>query len=277
MRTISVCCLALLACDGKSRLATQMENLQQRKDDLKKAKEEKNKPAVVPEAKLDAPYSNASATVLLPDAPCPAGFWALFPGAAPGATPEEKKSNEAKRKELATGLLAATYLVKLRGPSLVKLSAFDAPKGTFQVDVVGSVDCIDSAGHVTISWTNAQAGDPGSSAAKEGVELRQRFWLAPPTVFSIPKASMTEAKEFESKNKVALSARIVGAAGEVEVDKKLIKMQKVETKAAGETVGYGGGMEDWGAGRLLRLNVAGFRVATQLEAVELYETKTLAK
>jgi hypothetical protein len=281
MKTHLFLTILLVACnspDGK--MNSKIEALKKKQEDIKKEKA-KAEDALVPLAKevikLSAPYEEGDSIVLVPDGPCPEGFWSLFSGTAPGATAEEKKANEAKRKELATKLQSANYLVKYRGAQLIKMAEFNAPKGYFEVASAGSIDCHDSIGNVTISWTNAKAGDPGNSAAKEGAELRQLYWLAPTVDFTIPASSLTAAKEFEQKNKFAMSARVAGTFGKTEVHKKLIKVGKVQEKAAGETIGYGGGLEDWGAGRLLRLQVAGFRVATQLEAVELYETKTLSK
>lgn len=264
--------------DSKAKRAQeQLEALKKKQEAEAKAKAEKaNKPiATEPKdpVKLDPPYDERQATVIVPDGPCPEGFWALFPGDAPGTTPEEKKANAAKRKELAEKLRAQKYLVKLRGGAQVTLSPYDAPKGQFTIDVLGTVDCTDSFGHIAIAWTDAKAGDPGASAAKDGAEVTQNVWMAPPVPFTLPIKSMTEAKAFNDQNRFGLSARVGFTLGKVEVDKKIKRVSKVTEKveAAGETISIGGGSEDWGAGRLVRVDLLGIRVATDQEKKQLFE------
>lgn len=263
--------------EGSSRTSEQLEQLKKKKEEQAKqaaAKEKaKLEPPVVESIKLDPPYDDASAVVINPDGPCPENFWALFGGDVPGASPEEKKANAAKKKELADQLRAKKYLVKLRGTPGVTLSPYDAPNGKFTIDVAGSIDCTDSLGHVTIAWTDAKAGDPGASAAKQGAEITQNVWMAPPLPFTLPIKSLVEAKEFNDKNRFGLSARVAFAPGKVDLDKKLKKIGKVTEKAAGETLTIGGGVEDWGAGRLLRAELLGVRVATDREKKQLFDQR----
>jgi hypothetical protein len=163
--------------------------------------------------------------------------------------------------------------VKLRAPDQVVLRDFDAPKGAFPLEVAGSIECTDSFGHVALAWTAAKAGDPGNSAAKQDADITQNYWMAPPVTFSIPMKSMNDAKEWKNANRIGLSARVVFKLGKVEVDKKLHKVAKVTEKAAGETISIGGGTEDWGAGRLVRVELIGLRVATDKEKTQLFEKK----
>lgn len=270
--------LALAACSDppSKRTQQQLEALQKKKASDKAAKEAaENAPAPLPTEvlRLDPPYDDAQAWVLTPDGPCPEGLWALFPGDAPGDTPEEKKANQARRKELADGLKQKPFLVKMKGASFVTLSPYDAPKGRFTIDVKGTIDCTDSFGHVSIAWTDAKAGDPGASAAKDGAEVTQNVWTAPPVTFELPIKSLTEAKAFNDQNRFGLSARVAFIAGKVDVDKKLKKVAKVTEKAHGETLTIGGGTEDWGAGRLLRANLVGIRVATDREKKQLFDQR----
>jgi hypothetical protein len=264
--------------DNKARRAQeQLEALKKKQEAEAKARAEKsNKPlATEPkeQVKLDPPYDERQAVVIVPDGKCPEGFWALFPGEAPGTTPEEKKANAAKRKELADQLRSQKYLVKLRGGQQVTLSAYDAPKGQFTIDVLGTVDCTDSFGHIAIAWTDAKAGDPGNSAAKDGAEVTQNVWIAPPVPFTLGIKSMTEAKTFSDQNRFGLSARVGFTLGKVQVDKKLKKVAKVteNVAAAGESISIGGGVEDWGAGRLVQVDLLGIRVATDQEKKQLFE------
>lgn len=223
--------------------------------------------------KVAAPYGDEGNVVLRSDGECPEGFWALFPGEAPGGSKDEKKANAAKRGELTESLRARTYLVKFRAPTDVKLSEYDAPGGKFNVDVPGSIDCSDSIGHVTIAWTKAVATTPPPSAAQEGAEVTQNIWLAPPVQFALPMPTMSGAKEFADKNKLTMSARVVLKLGKVEVDKKLKKIAKVQAEAAGEKLSMGGGTEDWGAGRLVRAELVGIRLASDKEKTTVAEKK----
>lgn len=265
----------LLSCtDAPSQRAReQLDALQKKKADAAKAAKN-DTPAPLPTEvlRLDPPYDDTQAVVLTPDGPCPEGFWALFPGDPPGATPEEKKANAAKKKALAERVRGQNYLVKLKS-GFVTLSPYDAPKGRFTIDVKGTIDCTDSMGRVAIAWTNAKATEPGTSAAKEGAEVTQNVWVAPPVTFELPITSLSEAKAFYEQNRFGLSARVAFVPGNVEVDKKLKKVSRVTEKAAGETLTLGGGTEDWGAGRLLRVALLGIRVAADREKKQLFDQR----
>ncbi|MGV3620335.1 MAG: hypothetical protein ACO1OB_05945 [Archangium sp.] len=267
--------VAITACSGSSsRTADQLAALQKKKEAEAKAKKEDKLEALPTEVvKLDPPYDDSQAQVILPDGPCPEGFWALFQGDAPGADAAEKKANAARRKEVADAARAKKYIVKLRAPAQVVLSPYDAPRGQFTIDVHGTIDCTDSIGRIAIAWSDAKAGEPGNSAAKEGAEVTQNVWVAQPVKFELPIKSLTEAKEFNDKNRFGLSARVAFGLGKVEVDKKSKRVSKVATKAEGESLSFGGGVEDWGAGRLIHAEVLGVRVATDREKKQLFERK----
>lgn len=283
------CLLGLAACSGKSSSEKRIEELAKKKEAAEKeaAKAAADKQAAREAAlmgkaaptpggevvKVDPPYSDDGNVILKADLECPAGFWSLFPGDAPGADKEEKKANAAKRADLAKALREKTYLVKFRAPTDVKLSPYDAPNGRFTVQVAGSIDCTDSIGHVTVAWTKAVATTPPPSAAQEGAEVTQNVWLAPPFEFQIPMSTMAQAKEFNDKNRLTLSARVALKLGKVEVDKKLKKIAKVQTEAAGEKLAIGGGTEDWGAGRLVRAELIGIRLASDREKTTVAEKK----
>lgn len=274
-----VAAFALTACQGQDAAAKRAkEKLKQSEIDkaekVKKdaeAEEKRLNPKQSETVRLGSPWDDGK--VIVNEGACPEGIWALFKGDAPGADKAEKKANESKRSDLVKDLKAQTFLVKLRAPDQVKLKEFDAPKGEFPLEVAGSIECTDSFGHVSIAWTAAKPGDPGNSAAKQDAEITQNYWIAPPVTFSIPMKSMAEAKEWKNKNLIGLSARVVFKLGKVEVDKKLHKVAKVTEKAAGETISIGGGTEDWGAGRLVRAELIGLRVAIDKEATQLFEKK----
>ena len=247
------------------RALDQLAELQKKKAAEAEAKKDDNKLAPLPAVdvvKLEAPYNDEASTRITPDGACPEGFWALFGLEAPGASPEEKKLNDANRKSIAEGLKAKQFMVKLRVGSGVALKPFDPPKGIFPVEVQGTIDCTDARGRIAIVWSEPKAtsrGEPGSPA--------QWFWDAPPVVFSLPMKSMLDAKAFETENRIALSARVVFTLGKTEVD-------KVSTTAGSEEkVEYGGGMEDWGAGRLIRAELIGIRVAVDRERKQLFDMR----
>jgi hypothetical protein len=270
----SLVVIVALGCSkgSSSRTADQLAALQKKKEqEAKEKKKDKLEPLPTEVIKLDPPYDDTQATVIVPDGPCPEGFWALFGGDAPGENPEEKKANAARRKELAEAARARKYIVKLRAPTQVVLSPYDAPQGKFTIDVLGTVDCTDGLGRIAIAWTPPKAGDPGNSAAKAEAEFSQNVWMAEPVKFELPIKALTEAKEFNDKNKFGLSARVAFSPGKTEVDKKLKRVARVSEKAAGETLTFGGGSEDWGAGRLLKAELIGIRVATDREKKTLLE------
>lgn len=279
LRIAFACGALLLAAgcpsDASKKTADKLKALEEKKAADKKAADQKELLAELPKdvVKLDPPWEDPSYVVIKQDGPCPENFWALFGGDVPGATKEEKKANAAKRPELAKALRAQTYLVKLRAPDDVKLHPFDATKNEFPLDVIGTIDCTDSAGHIAIAWSPVKAGDPGNSAAKEGAEITQNVWMAQPLSFRLPMKGMADAKEFDQKNRLALSARLFFKLGKGEIDKKLKKIGKVVEKAAGETLTIGGGVEDWGAGRMVRAEGVGVRVATEKEKTMVFERK----
>lgn len=274
---VALTLMAAASCSRQSsskRTADQLAALEKKKAEEKKAeKVDKLAPLVAEVLHLPAPYDESGALVVLPDGPCPEGLWAFFPGEAPGATPDEKKANAARRKDLVQALTGRTILVKLRAPATVTLSPYDAPNGKFLIDVVGTVDCTDSLGRIALAWTDAKSSTPETSAAKQGADLTQNVWSAPPVSFELPIKSLTEAKTFNDKNRFGLSARVAFTPGKAEVDKKVKKVKKVQAEAAGEKLSFGGGTEDWGAGRLLRGTVLGVRVATEQEKKELFNKK----
>jgi len=280
MRTFPLAlCLFVAACHGQdeSKKRTLEKLKQAEKDKAEKQKKDADadakrfQPKESEAVKLGSPWDDGK--LIANEGACPEGIWALFKGDAPGADKAEKKANESKRADLVKDLKAQTFMVKLRAPDGVKLKDFDPPKGEFPLEVQGSIECTDSFGHVALTWTNAKAGNPGNSAAKQDAEITQNYWIAPPVTFAIPMKSMVEAKEWANANRIGLSARVVFKLGKVEVDKKLHKVAKVTEKAAGETISIGGGTEDWGAGRLVRVELIGLRVATDKEKNQIFEKK----
>ncbi len=272
--TVLLSSLALfgLGCsrEPSSRTAQQLAELQKKKAaEAAAKKEDKLAPLAVEVVNLDPPYGDEGAERITPDGPCPDGFWALFPTEAPGATPEEKKANEARRPALVDSFKAKKFLVKLRIGSGVTLKPYDAPNGSFTIEVQGTVDCTDARGHVALAWSDTKTESPGEPGA-----IARSYWVAKPVTFTLPVKTLAEAKAFETENRLAISARVVFTAGKVEVDKKMKKVEKFTDKRPGEeTIEYGGGLEDWGAGRLLHGELVGIRVAVDRERKQLLELK----
>ncbi len=269
-----VAVVSVLGCESRDRAGQraldQLAELQKKKAAEAAAKREDKLVPLAPidGPKLDAPYGDEGSQRVTPDADCPEGLWALFAGEAPGSTPDEKKANEANRKSVADGLRAKQFIVKVRVGSGVVLKPYDPARGIFTIEVPGSLDCADARGHIAIAWGDAKPvsrGEPG--------ELGPSYWAAPPVVFTLPMKSMIEAKAFENENRIALSARIVFTAGKAEIDKKLKKIEKVSIKGEEENVEFGGGTEDWGAGRLLRADLIGIRIATDREKKQLFDMR----
>ncbi len=257
--------------DGSKKMEEKQRALDAAKAEKAKkdqqAEQAKNPPKEV--VHLDRPWEDSSYVEIKPDGKCPEGIWALFPGETPGADKEEKKANEKKRADLAKTLKETTFLVKLRATDQVKLGEYDAPKGAFPLEVIGTIDCEDSFGHVAIAWTEAKAGDPAKSAAKQDADVTQAMWMAEPLKWSLPMNGVSAAKEFEPKNKFQLSARVVIKLGKSEWDHKLKKVPK----AGDKNISIGGGTEDWGAGRMVHAELVAVRVATDKEKTSLFEKK----
>lgn len=271
--TLPMSLLLLMACtEGRAKRAEkQLADLKAKQEAQKAAQTEEKLVAPVDVVKLDPPYDDTSSERLVPDGACPEGLWALFPGPAPGETPEEKKANEARRAGLKEALKGKQFMFRLRAPHQVTLQPHDAAQGLLPIHVLGTVDCSDALGHVAIAWTPATSTPANPAAGRD--EPTPHHWAAPPLTFTLPIKSMSEAKSFAQNNALGLTARVVFTFGKGEVDKKLKKVAKVAQEAAGENVGYGGGVEDWGAGRLVRAELIGYRVAVDQERKQLYEQR----
>jgi len=275
IRLLMVCIVAtlLFGCpeNRAKRAEKQLADLKAKQEAEKAAAKEEKLVAPADIVKLDPPYDDASSERLVPDGQCPEGLWALVPGETPGATPEEKKANEARRKELAAALSGKQFMFRLRAPNQVTLKPHDAAAGVQPIEVLGTLDCVDASGRIAIAWTDAKSTPSNPEAGKD--EPTPHYWKAPPVSFTLPIKSMSEAKAFAQNNALGLTARVVFTFGKGEVDKKLKKVGKVQQEAAGEKLGYGGGVEDWGAGRLVRADLVGLRVAVEQEKKQLFELK----
>lgn len=257
----AVAALLCTACDKGDSTSDRVKQLEAQRKALK---DEKSKAgAAKPDDAPKDPFWDDEALVTISDeGRCPDNFWALFAGPAPGATPAEKKANEANRAEYARALRGRTYVIRQRLGNGLDLEEYNAAKGHFPLKAKSTIDCKDSVGNVTVSLADVKAQTPPSSAAKEGAAYTIRVWYAEPQTHLLPMPSMGDAKTWKNKSSLGLEARYLFKLGKSAVDKKLERVAKHVEKAAGETIEIGGGTEDWGAGRMVRGDVQAMRITT---------------
>ena len=265
--------LALCACNTKSsadRAKEELERLQQKRE---ASEASKAPPAPIAPLSLPEPYDLSQAQVLTADGRCPEGFWALFQLPPPGATPEEKAANEKLREELRAKYSEARFIVRLVGPPMVSLAPYDAPTGKFTVSLVGGITCLDSAGPITIAWGNAKAVSPKE---KERNTVSLNTWEIPEQSYELKMVSLAKAKEFYAANRFGLAARVAFTLGKAEVDRKMKRPPRTKLKSDVEEVEFGGNLEDWGAGRLVRARLTAVRIAADHEKQELFDERPAA-
>ena len=87
-------------------------------------------------------------------------------------------------------------------------------------------------------------------------------------LFPLPFATAKEANAFRDKEGLGLEARLVFKLGKIDVDKKNAKTSRPlpDAGAVNEEL-------DWGAGRLVHVQLIGVRVATDFEKHLLAEKK----
>lgn len=249
-----------------------MQEAQKKRDAEKKAAEEKElarQKATQPKvdrAKLPAPWDDTNYQKISLGRPCPDGLWSLFPG-APGETPEEQARNEAKRPELLAKVKEQTYTVLLTHGNGVTMRKYNAKKKQLTIEVDGLVECYDKLGLLSVAWGEpAKPFRPPPPDADEEDMTPQAVWRAQPFLFPIPFATAKEANAFRDKEGLGVEARLVFKLGKIELDKKYGKssMPLPDAGAVNQEV-------DWGAGRLVHVELIGVRVATDFEKKFLAE------
>jgi hypothetical protein len=251
------------------------DRIQQRQRALEEArtKQAEQKPAGRSEAATPTraahPYwDNSSLVVMRHEKACPEGLWALFAGQAPGGDDAARRANEAKRGELAAALRSKTFVARMRGPAEVKLRDYDAPKGHFPLELKGVIDCEDSIGRVAIAFTEPKAITPKGSALS-GDTVVESIWDAPPRPYQVPMRGVSEAKAFRDRHQFGLEGYVVFKLGKTDVHHKKLKIEK---ETAGE-VTIGGGIQDFGAGRMVRAEVDQVRVLANPGPVVVVDTR----
>jgi hypothetical protein len=232
---------------------------------LEEADEAKRKAALpkIEPAQLEPFWSDSAYVKVSTGKPCPEGLWALFP-----QTPGEgaaQEANQARRAELLAKVRATTFYAVLPFGTGVTLRKYNPKKKRLTVEVEGVVECFDGAGLFTLAWGQpAKPVGPKGSDDDDEPGTPQRVWRARPLLFPLPFASAAEAKAFAEKEGLGAEARVVFTLGKVAVDKKVVKTpHPTEDGPSGEDA------MDWGAGRLVHVNLLGVRVARDHEKVEL--------
>ncbi len=243
--------------DSKKKMAEAQKARAEAKKAFEEAEEAKriaNKPKIEP-AKLEPFWADPAYLRVKTGKACPEGMWALFPQ-TPGEG-AEKEANEAKRAELLAKVRASTFVAVLPFDSGVMLRKYNPRKKALTVQVDGVMECFDGLGLLAVAWGQpAKAVRPAQPDDDEEEVTQQAVWRAQPLTFSLPFPTAAEAKAFRENQGIGIEARIVFTLGKVDVDKRGKK-----------------GEVDWGAGRLVHVDVVGVRIATDHEKVQLAEQR----
>jgi hypothetical protein len=251
-----------------------MQEAQKRRDAEKKAAEEKEAArlkALTPKvnrAQLGAPWDDPAYLRVTLGRPCPDGLWSIFPG-APGEG-DEVARNEAKRPELAQKMRDSTFVVLLSHGAGVSMRKYNAKKKQLTVEVDGLVECFDGLGLLSVAWGEPAKPfrPPHVDPEDEEAEMSspQAVWRAQPLLFPLPFATAAEAKKFRDGPGLGLEARLVFKLGKVDLDKKVLKTSKPlpDAGAVNEQL-------DWGAGRLVHVELVGVRLGTDFEKTLVVE------
>lgn len=269
--------LAVLACGtGCTDNKTKMREAQKKRDAEKKAQEDKEAARLkalqpkVDRAKLDSFWDDPSFLKVSLGRPCPDGLWSIFPG-APGEGAEQTR-NEAKRAELVEKMKSATFVVLLAHGNGVTMRKYNPKKKALTVEVDGLVECYDGLGLLSVAWGEPakpfRPPQPDDDEEEAAMTSPQAVWRAQPLLFPLPFPNAAEANKFRDKAGLGLETRIVFKLGKVETDKKVLKTEKPlpDAGAVKEEL-------DWGAGRLVHVEVLGVRVGTDFEKTMLAEKR----
>jgi hypothetical protein len=273
-RGTSLLLLAVLACssgcvDNKAK----MREAQKKRDAEKKAQEDKEAARLkalqpkVDRAKLDSFWDDPSFLKVTLGRPCPEGLWSMFPG-TPGEGAEQTR-NEGKREELAEKMKNSTFVVLLAHGNGVTMRKYNPKKKQLTIEVDGLVECYDGLGLLSVAWGQpAKPFRPPPPDADEEETTPQAVWRAQPLLFPLPFPNAAEANKFRDKAGLGIETRIVFKLGKIDIDKKKLKTEKPlpDAGAVKEEL-------DWGAGRLVHVDVLGVRVGTDFEKTLLAEKR----
>lgn len=264
---------ALTLATGCTDQKKKMQEAQKKRDAEKKAfqdSEEAKRKAAAPKieaAKLEPFWGDPKYVRASTGRPCPDGMWSLFPG-TPGEG-KEQDANEQRREELIEKVRAQTYVAVLSHGGGVSLRKYNAKKKTLTVEVDGVLECFDGLGLLSFAWGDpVKPFRPPAPDDDEEEMTPQAVWRAQPLLFPLPFATAKEAKAFIEKEGIGIDVRLVFTLGKVDVDKKTLKTARPLPDAGAVEEAL-----DWGAGRLVRVNLLGVRVATDHEKKALVEQK----
>ncbi|MFT3711325.1 MAG: hypothetical protein QM817_27145 [Archangium sp.] len=164
----------------------------------------------------------------------------------------------------------ATFVVLLTHGNGVTMRKYNAKKKQLTIEVDGLVDFYDKLGPLSVAWGEpAKAFRPKAPDDDEEEPTQpQSVWRAQPLLFPIPFPNAKEANAFRDKEGLGLEVRLVFTLGKVEIDKKVLKTAKPlpDAGAVNEEL-------DWGAGRLVHVELKGVRVSTDFEKKLIAEKK----
>lgn len=272
--TLVVLLASLVTMTGCVDNKKKMQEAQKKRDAEKKAQDEKEAARLkaltpkVDRAKLDATWDDPSFVKISLGRQCPEGLWSLFPG-APGETPAEQEKNETQRAALLEKMKTSTFVVLLTHGNGLTMRKYNAKKKQLTVEVDGLVECFDKLGLLSVAWGEpAKPFRPPPPDADEEEMNPQAVWRAQPLLFPLPFPNAKEANAFRDKEGLGLEARLVFTLGKIETDTKVKKsaMPLPDAGALQQEV-------DWGAGRLVHVELKGVRVATDFEKKLLAERR----
>ncbi|MFZ5446472.1 MAG: hypothetical protein ACOZQL_41170 [Myxococcota bacterium] len=275
-RRLALALTVLLAGGACTDNKKKMQEAQQRRNAEKKAQEEKEAArlkALTPKvnrAQLGPPWDDPGYLKVTLGRPCPEGLWSIFPG-TPGEGAEQQR-NESRRAELATKLREATFVVLLSHGNGVTMRKYNAKKKQLTVEVDGLVECYDGLGLLSLAWGEPAKPFRPPVVDPEEVEADmsspQAVWRAQPLRFALPFPTAAEANRFRDGPGLGLEARLVFKLGKIDLDKKMQKTSKPlpDAGAVDETL-------DWGAGRLVHVQLVGVRLGTDFEKTLVAEQR----
>lgn len=258
LAALAIVAAAAACTDSKAKVEAAQKARAEAKKALEAAEEAKrnaNKPKFEP-AKLEPFWDDPAYLRVKIGKPCPDGMWALFPE-TPGEG-AEKEANEARRAELAAKAKEATYVAVLPFDSGVTLRKYNPKKKALTVQVDGVMECFDGLGILAVAWGEPAKAvrPPAPDDDEEEQQSQQAVWRAQPLLFPLPFPTAKDAQAFREAGGVGVEARLVFKLGKTEIDKRTKK-----------------GEPDWGAGRLIHVELLGVRVATDHEKQLLAEKK----
>jgi hypothetical protein len=257
--TLALAALALSACTNhKKKMEDRVKARDDAKDKFEKKEEEKRKAAIpkIEPAHLDPPWDDPAYLKVTSGKPCPDGVWAMF-STAPGEDAEQA-ANEKKRPELLPKVKEGTYATVLNVDTGVKVLPYNTKKKVLPIEVDGLVECTDGVGMVSMAWGEpAKVLRPKKDEAEE--TSPQSVWRAKPISFALPFDSQAEASAFVEGPGAGLQVRLVYKVRKVQEDKHLVKTEL--------------GKVDFGAGRLMHVDLVAARLATEHEKTAVVEKK----